>query len=80
VSYLDDVTASVWINQGSIDTRTPIIGVQRYVDELGARGGDVVLDIFEGGHEPTGLEAAAIDQRRMHELALRTLSGDRWNY
>jgi acetyl esterase/lipase len=79
VSYLDDVTASVWINQGSIDTRTPIIGVQRYVDELGARGGDVVLDIFEGGHEPTGLEAAAIDQRRMHELALRTLSGDRWD-
>ncbi|MFJ2543694.1 alpha/beta hydrolase family protein [Microbacterium sp. NPDC087589] len=79
VSYLDDVTASVWINQGSIDTRTPIIGVQRYVDELEARGGDVVLDIFEGGHEPTGLEAAAIDQRRMHELAVRTLSGDRWD-
>ncbi|MGN7949236.1 alpha/beta hydrolase family protein [Microbacterium sp. 22215] len=80
ISYLEDVTASVWINQGSIDTRTPIIGVQRYVDELAARGGDVVLDIFEGGHEPTGLEAAAIDQRRMHELALRTLSGDRWDH
>ncbi|MFJ4015142.1 alpha/beta hydrolase family protein [Microbacterium sp. NPDC090014] len=79
ISYLDDVTASVWINQGSIDTRTPIIGVQRYVDELGAQGGDVVLDIFEGGHEPTGLEAAAVDQRRMHQLALRTLSGERWD-
>ncbi|WP_295102742.1 prolyl oligopeptidase family serine peptidase [uncultured Microbacterium sp.] len=80
ISYLDDVTASVWINQGSIDTRTPIIGVQRYVDELGAQGGDVVLDIFEGGHEPTGLEAAAVDQRRMHQLALRTLSGERWDH
>ncbi|WP_050722990.1 S9 family peptidase [Microbacterium sp. GCS4] len=79
ITYLDDVTASVWINQGDVDTRTPIVGVQRYVDELSARGGDVVLDVFEGGHEPTGLEAAAVDQRRMHELARRTLTGERWD-
>lgn len=79
ISYLDDVTASVWINQGSIDTRTPVIGVQGYVDRLRARGGDAVLDIFEGGHEPTGLRGAAHTQRRMHELALRTLAGMRWD-
>lgn len=79
ISYLDDVTASVWINQGSIDTRTPVIGVQGYVDRLSARGGDAVLDIFEGGHEPTGLEGAVRDQRRMQELALRTLAGQRWD-
>ena len=79
ISYLDDVRASVWINQGSIDTRTPVVGVQGYVDRLRARGGDAVLDIFEGGHEPTGLEGAAHDQRRMHELALRTLAGERWD-
>lgn len=79
ITYLEDVTASVWINQGDVDTRTPIVGVQRYVDELSARGGDVVLDVFEGGHEPTGLDAAAVDQRRMHELARRTLAGERWD-
>ncbi|MFJ6533493.1 alpha/beta hydrolase family protein [Microbacterium sp. NPDC091662] len=79
ISYLDDVTASVWVNQGSIDTRTPVVGVQGYVDRLRARGGDAVLEIFEGGHEPTGLNGAAHDQRRMHELALRTLAGERWD-
>jgi dipeptidyl aminopeptidase/acylaminoacyl peptidase len=79
ISYLDDVTASVWINQGSIDTRTPVVGVQGYVDRLAARGGDVVLDIFQGGHEPTGLEGAVHTQRRMQELALRTLAGEPWN-
>lgn len=79
ISYLDDVDASVWINQGSIDTRTPVVGVQGYVDRLQARGGDAVLEIFEGGHEPTGLEGAARDQRRMQELALRTLAGQRWD-
>ncbi|SFR66533.1 Dipeptidyl aminopeptidase/acylaminoacyl peptidase [Agromyces sp. CF514] len=79
VSYLDDVTASVWINQGSVDTRTPIIGVQSYVDRLGARGGDVVLDIFTGGHEPTGLAMLEHDQRRMTDLALRAIAGRRWS-
>jgi len=79
ITYLDEVTASVWINQGSIDTRTPVIGVQGYVDRLRARGGDVVLDIFTGGHEPTGLNGAAHDQRRMQELALRTRAGEQWD-
>ncbi len=79
ITYLDEVRASVWINQGSVDTRTPLEGVQRYVDELGLSGGDVVLDVFEGGHEPTGLDAAAHDQRRMLGFALRTLAGQRWD-
>lgn len=79
ISYLDDVTASVWINQGALDTRTPIVGVRRFVDGLDARGGDVVMDIFDGGHEPTGLENLEHDQRRMVELALRTRNGQRWN-
>lgn len=79
ISYLDEVTASVWVNQGSIDTRTPVIGVQGYVDRLRAKGGDAVLEIFDGGHEPTGLNGAIHDQRRMQQLALRTLAGERWD-
>lgn len=78
ISYVDDVSASVWINQGSLDTRTPIIGVQRYVEQLRARGGDVIMDVFDGGHEPTGLELLEGDQRRMQELAHRTLAGLPW--
>ncbi|MGN8552269.1 UNVERIFIED_CONTAM: prolyl oligopeptidase family serine peptidase [Microbacterium sp. SLM126] len=79
ISYTEHVTASVWINQGAIDTRTPIVGVQRFVDELGERGGDIVMDVFDGGHEPTGLHYLEHTQRRMTELALRTLEGRRWN-
>lgn len=79
ITYLDDVDASVWINQGSIDTRTPVVGVKGYVDRLRARGGDAVLEIFEGGHEPTGLEGARLSQRRMQELAFKTLAGERWD-
>jgi dipeptidyl aminopeptidase/acylaminoacyl peptidase len=78
ITYLDEVRASVWINQGSVDTRTPIIGVQRFVDGLAARGGDIVMDVFEGGHEPTGLALLEHDQRRMTDLALRAIAGERW--
>ena len=79
VSYIDRITASVWINQGALDTRTPIVGVQRFVDELAERGGDVVLDVFDGGHEPTGLNLRERDQRRMTDFALQTLTGQRWS-
>ena len=78
ITYVAQVRASVWINQGSIDTRTPIVGVQRFVDELSARGGDVVMDVFEGGHEPTGLAMLEHDQRRMTDLALRTVREEAW--
>jgi dipeptidyl aminopeptidase/acylaminoacyl peptidase len=79
LSYVDDVRASVWINQGALDTRTPIVGVQRFVDRLREVGGDVVLDVFDGGHEPTGLRLLEHEQRRMTALALRTLAGERWS-
>ena len=79
VSYVDQVRGSAWINQGALDTRTPVVGVQRFVDEVAARGGDVVLRIFAGGHEPTGLELLEAEQRIMIELAHRTLDGHRWS-
>lgn len=79
VSYIDRITASVWINQGALDTRTPIVGVQRFVDALGERGGDVVLDVFDGGHEPTGLKMRERDQRRMTELARQAIAARRWS-
>lgn len=79
LTYTERVAASVWINQGALDTRTPLAGVRRFVDELTERGGDVVLDVFDGGHEPTGLRMLQRDQARMADFAMRTLSGRRWS-
>lgn len=79
IHYVDSITASVWINQGALDTRTPIVGVQRLVDLMHERGGDVVMDVFDGGHEPTGLALLGGDQARMTGLAIRTLAGERWS-
>lgn len=79
VTYVDDVTASLWLNQGSHDTRTPMAGVRRFVDHLTGKGGDVVMDVFDGGHIPTGLAAHEQDQRRMTGFALRTAAGQRWD-
>lgn len=79
VTYVDEVTASLWLNQGALDTRTPIVGVQRFVDRLAGRGGDVVMDVFDGGHIPTGLAVLEHDQRRMLDFALRTRAGRRWD-
>lgn len=79
VTYVDVISASAWINQGALDTRTPIVGVQRFVDAASARGGDVVLRIFDGGHEPTGLELLEEEQFAMLDLVHRTLRGLRWS-
>ncbi|CUR55737.1 putative Acylaminoacyl-peptidase [metagenome] len=79
VNFVSEVTASVWLNQGARDTRTPAAQAQRYADALAAAGGDVVIDWFDAGHEPTGLRGAAADQERMLELVERTLAGQAWS-
>ncbi len=78
LSYVEHVRASVWLNQGTHDTRTPLAQAQTYADALAAAGGDVVIERFEGGHEPTGLKGMRRDQLRMTELAHRTLRGESW--
>lgn len=78
ITYVDRVTASVWLNQGSFDTRTPADQAQKYADELAAAGGDVVIDWFDDGHEPVGLAYGYRVQERMLDLAGRTLRGERW--
>lgn len=44
-----------------------------------AAGGDVLLEMFDGGHMPGGLAALRHDQGRMLELVGRALRGERWS-
>ncbi len=80
INFVSQVRASVWLNQGITDTRTPAAQAQRYADALRSTGGDVVIEWFDGGHEPTGLAGMEHDQLRMVELANRRLAGQRWDH
>jgi dienelactone hydrolase len=79
VNFVDRVVGSVWLNQGTRDTRTPAGQAQRYVERLRAHGGDVLIDWFDAGHGAPGLESAAESFDRMLELVERTLRGRRWS-
>ncbi|MBN9612969.1 MAG: prolyl oligopeptidase family serine peptidase, partial [Actinobacteria bacterium] len=78
-TYVDSVIGSVWLCQGARDTRTPPAQAQNYADRMRERGGDVVIEWFDAGHEPDGLAAEEHWQRRMLELAERTRAGKRWS-
>jgi dipeptidyl aminopeptidase/acylaminoacyl peptidase len=79
IGAVDGVRAPVWISQGRHDTRTPPRQVEAYVDALRARGGDVTLEWFEGGHITVSLDAVVADQRELIDLARRALRGERWS-
>ena len=69
INHVDDVTASAWLYQGLRDTRTPPEQARTYAERLRAAGGDVLLDWFDAGHEPTGIEGVRVEFERMLELA-----------
>lgn len=79
LTYVGDVTASVWLFQGEHDTRTPPKQARNYADALRAAGGDVVIEFFDAGHEPVGLDGRLHAQRRMLALAEAALAGRRWD-
>ncbi|MBU2668147.1 prolyl oligopeptidase family serine peptidase [Actinoplanes bogorensis] len=78
ITYVGQVRGSVWLNQGSRDTRTPGTQIQRYADALAAAGGDVVLHWFDAGHEPTGLDRERADHETMLALTRRTEKRQSW--
>lgn len=79
ITYVEDVRGPVWLNQGAFDTRTPPRQALRYAEALRASGGDVVIELFQGGHIPGGLAAVAHDRDRMTELAKKAMRGERWS-
>lgn len=79
VNFVDRVVGSVWLNQGTRDTRAPATQAQGYVDRLRACGGDVLIDWFDAGHGAVGLRSAGESFARMLDLAERTLQGQRWS-
>ena len=79
LTYVGDVTASVWLFQGEHDTRTPPTQANHYAGALRAAGGDVLIEFFDAGHEPVGLDGRLYTQRRMLALARAALAGRRWD-
>ncbi|WP_053382737.1 prolyl oligopeptidase family serine peptidase [Leucobacter celer] len=79
ISYVSEVRGSAWLCQGARDTRTPPVQAQNYADRLREAGGDVLLDWFDAGHEPSGLAVEEAWQHRMLELADLALAGRRWS-
>lgn len=79
VNYVSAVQASVWMFQGTLDTRTPPAQAESYASALRASGGDVLLEWFSAGHEPVGLTGRLHAQRRMLDLATAKLAGRRWD-
>ena len=78
ITYVDQVRAPVWLWQGEYDTRVPAGQAQRYFEALQARGADVVIEWFPGGHTAASLAALEYVQERMTELVERALRGERW--
>ncbi|WP_033295496.1 S9 family peptidase [Amycolatopsis jejuensis] len=79
LTYVDNVRAPVLLSQGRADSRTPARQAQAYVDRLRARGGDALLDWFEGGHGTTSTSAMRHQQERELDLVRRALRGERWD-
>jgi acetyl esterase/lipase len=75
ISYVDDVTAPLFVSQPENDTRTPLPPVQAYVDALRRRGHPVVLDLLQGGHAGSGVEDEIAMFERWVAFVDDTLSG-----
>lgn len=78
INYVEHVRASAWLYQGGRDTRTPPEQARRYGERLAAAGGDVLVEWFDAGHEPTGTQAIEHEFTRSLELANARLAGTPW--
>ncbi|MFD0647705.1 alpha/beta hydrolase family protein [Streptomyces malaysiensis subsp. malaysiensis] len=79
ITYVADVVAPVWINQGTHDTRTAPNQVRGYVEALRAAGGNVVVDWYSGGHETSGRAKALSEQNMMLGLVRAALRRQPWD-
>ncbi|WPB95743.1 prolyl oligopeptidase family serine peptidase [Streptomyces malaysiensis] len=79
ITYVADVVAPVWINQGTHDTRTAPDQVRGYVEALRAAGGNVVVDWYSGGHETSGRAKALSEQNTMLGLVRAALRQQPWD-
>jgi len=78
INHVNDVTASAWLFQGARDTRTPPTQARSYAEALLAAGGDVIIEFFDAGHEPTGIDSQREEFERALELAIARAEGRPW--
>ena len=78
INHVDAVKASAWLFQGGRDTRTPPTQARSYAEALRAAGGDVIIEWFDAGHEPTGVDSLRVEFERTLELARAHAEGRTW--
>lgn len=71
ITYVDQVRSPLLVIAGEFDSACPIRQVRHYVDRLTARGADVTLEVYGGGHDASTTELEVAHTRR----ALQFLTG-----
>lgn len=76
ITYVDAVTAPLFISAGENDPRCPVRQVDTYVERLRARGHDVEYDRVATGHALADLDLKVSEIRQILEFFARTLPVD----
>ena len=77
ITYVDAVTAPLFITAGENDPRCPVRQVDTYVERLRARGHDVEYDRIATGHALADLDLKVGEIRQVLDFFARTLPVDR---
>jgi dipeptidyl aminopeptidase/acylaminoacyl peptidase len=76
ITYVDAVTAPLFVTAGENDPRCPVRQVDTYVERLRARGHDVQYERVHAGHAIPTLDLKVIEMRQLLAFLARTLPVD----
>ena len=76
ITYVDAVTAPLFVTAGENDPRCPVRQVDTYVERLRARGHDVQYERVHAGHAIPTLDLKVTEMRLMLDFLARTLPAD----
>jgi dipeptidyl aminopeptidase/acylaminoacyl peptidase len=76
ITYVDAVTAPLFVTAGENDPRCPVRQVDTYVERLRARGHDVQYERVHAGHAIPTLDLKVTEMRQLLDFLARTLPVD----
>lgn len=76
ITYVDQVTAPLFITSGENDPRCPVRQVDTYVQRLTDRGHDVQYERLAAGHALSDLDMKLTEMRQLLDFLARTLPVD----